>query len=111
MPAEAGLNAQATSEGTQEIPSQPAPMGTPLPIEPKAVGQLAYRAPLCKGHQEPCVRKRVNKSGPNKGLLAVTTTCCKHVLGHSKCTMAYAARLGGCCTIRMRSLVNVAADP
>ncbi len=23
--------------------------------------------PLCKGHQEPCVKKRVNKSGPNKG--------------------------------------------
>ena len=45
-----------------------APAGNQLPIEPMAVGQSAHGAPLCKGHQEPCVKKRVNKSGPNKGL-------------------------------------------
>ena len=53
------------------LPSEPTPkaaiMGNHLPIEPIAVGQASHTAPLCKGHQEPCVKKRVNKSGPNRG--------------------------------------------
>ena len=73
MFAGAGLDAQASPEGTQESPTQINPMGSVLPVESKADGHLAHRAPLCKGHLEPCVRKRVNKSGPNKGLLLPAT--------------------------------------
>lgn len=75
----AGLDAQASPEGTQESPTRSAPMGTVPPIESTADGHLVHRAPLCNGHQEPCVRKRVNKSGPNKGLLLPATPnkrCC-----------------------------------
>ncbi|KAL3146027.1 hypothetical protein ABBQ38_015382 [Trebouxia sp. C0009 RCD-2024] len=67
-PGQSGLGEQASPEGgLQEKPTEPAPMGTGLPSGPLAAGQIAHRAPLCRGHQEPCVRKRVNKSGPNKG--------------------------------------------
>lgn len=55
-------------------------MGSALPIDSKADGHFVHRTPLCKGHQEPCVRKRVSKSGPNKGLpvppTTKETTCC-----------------------------------
>lgn len=44
-------------------------MATVLPSAPRAIGHIGPKAPLCRGHQEPCVRKRVNKSGPNKGVL------------------------------------------
>lgn len=41
--------------------------GQQAPIRSAAIGQAPYAAPLCREHQEPCVKKRVNKSGPNKG--------------------------------------------
>ena len=87
------------AERGQQVPTEPAPMGNQVPsehiaqdapvgnqrpVELTAVGQVALRAPLCKGHQEPCVKKRVNKSGPNKGqqlsIAAVrqnTDNCCE----------------------------------
>jgi len=30
-------------------------------------GHATHGPPLCKGHQEPFIKKQVNKSGPNKG--------------------------------------------
>lgn len=30
-------------------------------------GLIGPSPPLCSGHQEPCQKKRVSKSGPNKG--------------------------------------------
>ncbi|KAL3155760.1 hypothetical protein ABBQ32_012777 [Trebouxia sp. C0010 RCD-2024] len=67
-PGQSRLDQQPSPEGGfPEKPTEPASMGTGLPSGPMAIGQMAHRAPLCRGHQEPCVRKRVNKSGPNKG--------------------------------------------
>ena len=54
--AEAASRAQGSAPGRQ-----------PAGQTAAAVGLAAPGAPLCKGHQEPCVKKRVNKSGPNKG--------------------------------------------
>ncbi len=36
-------------------------------VEPGMTEHATHGPPLCKGHQEPCIKKRVNKSGPNKG--------------------------------------------
>ncbi|KAL0046517.1 hypothetical protein WJX82_002646 [Trebouxia sp. C0006] len=36
-------------------------------VEPGSIQHATHGPPLCKRHQEPCVKKRVNKSGPNKG--------------------------------------------
>ena len=36
-------------------------------VRPGMVEHATHGPPLCKGHQEPCAKKRVNKSGPNKG--------------------------------------------
>lgn len=34
---------------------------------PGVIERGTHGPPLCKAHQEPCIKKRVNKSGPNKG--------------------------------------------
>ncbi|KAA6416464.1 MAG: DNA-(apurinic or apyrimidinic site) lyase 2, partial [Trebouxia sp. A1-2] len=33
---------------------------------PGVIEHGTHGPPLCKAHQEPCIKKRVNKSGPNK---------------------------------------------
>ncbi len=58
-PAETGSSPQGSLDQRQQARDRAA-----------ASGPAVYTAPLCRGHQEPCVKKRVNKSGPNKGELA-----------------------------------------
>ena len=73
---QAGHIAGSVSEG-----QEPSEQGQHLsPDRPVPLGQ----APLCKGHQEPCIKKRVNKSGPNRGTHLRTqhthdNACCVHL--------------------------------
>ncbi len=73
-----------------------------LEVRPGMIEHGTHGPPLCKGHQEPCVKKRVNKSGPNKGEhLPNLHGCLKALTAFMACTL--------CCMFSLLSSFCVSA--
>lgn len=68
-------------------------------VNPGMIEHATHGPPLCKGHQERCVKKRVNKSGPNKGEhLPSLHGCLKALKAFMTCTTRcmFSILIGSC---------------
>ncbi|DBA67871.1 TPA: hypothetical protein ACH3X2_014155 [Trebouxia sp. C0005] len=65
--AQHGLQEAHSNEATRTVGGDAAVNKQEQEARPGVIERGTHGPPLCKAHQEPCIKKRVNKSGPNKG--------------------------------------------
>ncbi|KAL0040073.1 hypothetical protein WJX79_005110 [Trebouxia sp. C0005] len=64
--AQHGLQEAHSNEATRTVGGDTAVNKQEQEARPGVIEHGTHGPPLCKAHQEPCIKKRVNKSGPNK---------------------------------------------